>query len=107
MSHGPGPVPEGSQHVDQVNIESGVNVDGEPFCRVEVMYSSSLGMWHRSAYGQLTVAEVRQTALDWLAIAEAAEHDSMVFRFLTENEIIDKGRAAMLLGELRQYRADR
>lgn len=89
-----------------IAIESGVNLQGKPFCHVIV---------DGKPHGQLTPNEVRRMAMNWLEAAEAAEHDSAVFRFLTSDRRPDGHKveaplsaegATMFIGDLRHYRGD-
>jgi hypothetical protein len=65
--------------MDLANIEirSGVNEDGEPFCTV--VATSSDG---RIMLGQMTPDEVRQHGLGYLEAAEGADQDAAVLRVM-------------------------
>ena len=76
-------------------IESGVNQEGMPFCRVSL---------HNEPLGQLTPDEVRNMALAWLQAAEAAESDSAVFTELRAIGL-DISACAAFIGELRDRRS--
>jgi hypothetical protein len=86
-----------------VEIESGVNPAGDPFCRINV-YTGQDG--EQIAAGQLTPTECRDMALKWLEVAEAAEHDAAVFRFLLHLKPGDPEGATRFIGILRNFRGD-
>lgn len=77
--------------------ESGVNPEGEPFVNMT---------WGKEK-GQFTPDETRTFALGLLVAAEAALHDAAFLHWLQEGPLsLDLPRAARLMSEQRQYRAD-
>lgn len=60
-----------------VEVRSGVNERGEPFCTIVAETSSRALL-----LGQVPPDTVRKMALDFLGAAEAAETDAIVFRLL-------------------------
>jgi hypothetical protein len=81
-----------------VNIESGTNTEGKPFCHV---IATAANGW--TMQGQLDPDEVRAMALAWLAAAEAAEQDGAVLRTCLRLEL-PVHLAAAVVGELRKTR---
>lgn len=86
-----------------IEIESGVNPEGDPFCRVNIFTGQD---GEQIAAGQLTPTECRDMALKWLEVAEASEHDSAVFRFLVEKCNPDRDAAAHFIAAIRHHRGD-
>jgi hypothetical protein len=85
-----------------IEVASGVNSQGKPFCHVMV---------DGKPRGQLTPNEVRSMAMQWLEAAEAAEHDSALLRWATTvgrdgTSPLDLESASALIAELRQFRGD-
>jgi hypothetical protein len=56
--------------------------------------------------GQLTPREARAHALGIIEAADAAEHDAVVMRWLVTTLSMDPVKVALVLGELRQARAE-
>jgi hypothetical protein len=54
--------------------------------------------------GQLTVGEVRMMALNWLAAAEAAESDAIVFAVCVEDVGLEKDAALGMIFQMRERR---
>ena len=78
-----------------LEVSSGVSIfDVRPFIRVA--WGEQTGQW--------TPAEARQHALQVLEVAEAAEHDSVVVRWLRERVHVDVDRVGQMLKDLRHYR---
>jgi len=78
-------------------LESGVNPEGRPFVAIR---------WGREA-GQFTPSEARAFALSVLEAAEAALHDAAFMTWLQGPPLgLDLRRAAAVLADQRQYRAD-
>jgi hypothetical protein len=84
-----------------IDVASGVNVKGEPFCHVAATAEDGLEL-----LGQLDPFEVRRMALGWLEAAEAAVHDAAVFRELVETLELAPSTAAVFLEGLRRHRGD-
>jgi hypothetical protein len=84
-----------SGDVEDIFISSGVNEKLEGFCTVSINNGDMLG--------QLSPAEVRALALQWLGAAEAAESDSLVFR-VAEEHGLEREVAAVLVMEMRKLR---
>ena len=84
-----------------IEIEAGVNAQGKPFCRI---------LLDGEPVGQLTPNQVRRMALQWLTAAEAAEHDSCVFKSLIDpsrysaEQALEPAQAAAFISQLREYR---
>jgi hypothetical protein len=90
-----------------VEVESGVNSEGRPFCRINaVVVDGPTRTTLLEASGQLDPDEVRRMALNWLEAAESAEHDALVFNLLTRDLEAPVELAAALLVRLRTWRAD-
>ncbi len=84
-----------------VEVTSGVNEHGAGFCTVHALGPDGQPL----AMGQLTPDEVRTLALAWLSAAEAADQDAALLRTCRRLELPDR-LAAMVVGELRDTRAD-
>ena len=81
-------------------MNSGVSMfTGEPFVEVTVMLDG-----HTHAIGQLSPDETRQHGLAYLAAAEAAEQDALVFKVLTEGVGLDKEHAGAFVLRMREER---
>jgi hypothetical protein len=87
--------------VEGIYIGSGVTVEGKPFCHVTVQMADGT-----LSEGQLDPDTVRKMALDWLMSAEAAVHDSAVYKALTESMEIAPETAAVFIADLRNHRTD-
>jgi len=75
-----------ARQLDGLEITSGVSAStGEGFLIVEAVLSDGA-----RAAGQMSPAEVRMTALGWLAAAEAAESDAMVHAEMKEAGLPNK-----------------
>lgn len=74
--------------------ESGVNLQGEAFCGIK---------WNNE-YAQFTPDALRDLALVFLSAAEAAEQDSMLYRYLIEHTNLTNEQSASVLAELRVFR---
>ena len=83
-----------------VHVTSGVNGAG-----VGVLTVAATGADGRILLGQLTPAEVRRLALDWLEAAEAAEQDAAVLRVVRKLDLPDNLAGAVII-ELRDSRAE-
>ena len=68
-----------SGSLSSVDVVSGVNKNGEGFVTVT---AHSVG--GTNLRGQMTADEAREMALHWLAAAEAADSDAIVFRLLAK-----------------------
>jgi hypothetical protein len=91
----------GVEDLAEVQVTSGVSLfDGKPFCTVRSIAASGLVM-----LGQLTVAEVRGLALNWLEAAEAAESDAAVVAQLREMGGLPDEVVAAFVAGLRARRA--
>lgn len=86
-----------SKDLKNIYISSGVNPRGKAFCTVSINGGDLLG--------QLSPGEVRDMALQWLAAAEAAESDSIVFRMLTEDIELPAGNALPFIEKMRERRS--
>lgn len=78
-----------------IGIDSGVNEKLEPFCVVRL---------NGRGAGQLSPAEVRAMALQWLEAAEAAESDALVTAELVETAGLDLPTAGRFIVGLRRRR---
>ncbi len=78
-----------------IGVDSGVNEKLEPFCIVRL---------NDRAAGQLSPAEVRAMALQWLEAAEAAESDALVVAELVETVGLDMPTAGQFIMALRKRR---
>jgi hypothetical protein len=85
----------------QIDVYSGVNTEGMPFCHTKATSDDGTLM-----LGQSTPFEVRSMALGWLHAADAAEHDAAVFNLLRSEIGVDAEAAARFIGKLREFRAD-
>lgn len=80
----------------QLYLESVVSAQtGEP--RVNLT-------WESTRLGQLSVEEARQHALAVLEVAEAAEQDAFLFRWLQKVVGLSPQKAVLVLGEFRSTR---
>ena len=79
---------------DQIHYHSGVNSDREGFIHLA---------W-RGETAQMTPDEARRMARTLFEVAEAAESDSMVVRFLMEKLGLNLQRAVTVVSGLREYR---
>ena len=86
-----------SGHLTDIHISSGVNDKFEGFCTISINHGDLLG--------QLTPAEVRAMALQWLEVAEGAETDSILFRLLRGNLDLDLNTIGAFVAEVRKMRA--
>lgn len=84
--------------LEGIFMTDGVNDAGEPFVTV-----SAHGTDGTILVGQLSPAEVRQHALGYLEVAEAAEQDAAVLRVI-RNLRIDDELAGLVVMELRKSR---
>jgi hypothetical protein len=84
-----------------IDVASGVNIEGEPFCHVTATSEDGLEL-----LGQLDPFEVRRMALGWLEAAEAAVHDAAVFRELVSALGVAPSTAAGFVEALRKHRGD-
>lgn len=84
-----------SGDVQHIEIRSGVNQHGEPFCTVVINHGDMLA--------QLTPNEVRQMALGWLESAEAAESDAAVYAALRTADM-DPRAIGQFIADLRNLR---
>jgi hypothetical protein len=83
-----------------INMTNGVNEKGEPFVTIAVSNQDG-DIW----LGQLSPDEVRNHALAYLAVAEAAEQDAAVLRCIRKLELPDDLAGAIVI-ELRNSRDD-
>lgn len=80
---------------EQIFCDSGVNAKGEPFIHI---------LWGPQK-GQFTPEEARQFALTVMETAEAAEFDSIFFRWLGATmPDLEPEKRARILGEFRAFR---
>jgi hypothetical protein len=80
-----------------ITYEAGVNPEGEPFVTLR---------WGDQA-GQLTPDTTRELAGHLFEVAEAAIHDAAVYLFLQQHLKLNRAQAAVVISQLRDYRADR
>lgn len=88
----------GAQDLAGIDVRSGVNDRGEPFCTVVARPAKG-----RLVLGQLAPAEVRAMALQWLEVAEAAEQDAATLRCIRRIKLPDELAGAIIV-ELRESR---
>lgn len=81
-----------------INIENGVNEQGQPFLSVTAISTKGEMM-----LGQLSPDEVRNHALAYLEAAEAAEQDAAVLRVVRNLGLPDEMAGAVII-ELRNSR---
>jgi hypothetical protein len=91
---------KGDDDLSNVEISSGVNHEGKPFCTIVCQTMSK-----RLIIGQLDPDEVRRMALQWLETAEAADQDAAVLRVMRKMNLPDD-LAAVIVAELRDSRSD-
>lgn len=86
---------------DLVSIEarSGVNEKGEGFCTLV-----ATGGDGKILLGQMPPELIRKIALDYLACAEAAETDAIVFRLLHEKFKLDLNIVGAFVTDMRNAR---
>lgn len=75
-----------------IDVTSGVNEAGEPFIAVRATAEHDRFV----LLGQLTPNELRQQAMYFLAAAEAAETDAVVFKILTDMGMEPDGRVRFI-----------
>jgi hypothetical protein len=85
--------------LERIEVRNGVNEDGEGF--VSIICRTTGGAL---IPGQLSPDELRQMALQWLSVAEAAEQDAAVLRLIRKLELPD-AIAGLIVKELRDSRA--
>jgi hypothetical protein len=85
--------------LENIEVRNGVNEKGEGFCSIICRTTSG-----ELVPGQLSPAEVRAMALQWLEVAEAAEQDAAVLRLIRKLELPDD-LAGLIITELRDGRA--
>ena len=85
----------GPDHELNIAITSGLNHKLRPFNTIHV---------NGHAAGQMTPAEVRQMALQWLEAAEAAESDALIVAELMETAGLDLQTAGAFIVALRERR---
>jgi len=84
------------KEAEQIFCDSGVNREGEPF--VHIHWGAMKGQW--------TPEEARQFALVVLETAEAAEYDSIFFRWLGKSmPDLALEQRARLIAEFRAFRS--
>jgi hypothetical protein len=76
---------------------SGVNAKGEPF--VQLLRGTEI-------FCQMDVTQAREHAQAVLEAAEAAEQDAFIMSFMQNKVGLDQNRAAQVLIDFRQYRAE-
>lgn len=82
---------------EMLGVTSGVSTSGRPF--IHVSWGDKLAQW--------SVEDARQFAGQCLAVAEAAEHDAIVFAWLGDKLGMTSWPArAQVLNDLRKYRQD-
>jgi hypothetical protein len=81
---------------------SGVNQRGEPFVQLAKVYTKS---GKRDIIAQLDPWGARDTALNALSAAEAAQTDALLLKFMKERVGLDPERLAMVLIDFRNLRA--
>jgi hypothetical protein len=86
-----------------IEIESGVNPAGDPFCRINIFTGQD---GEQIAAGQLTPSECRDMALKWLEAAEAAEHDAASYRCMMADYDLSRNAAASFIAAIRHHRGD-
>lgn len=89
-----------SSDLASIHIESGVNDQGEGFCHIFAHATDRTIL-----VGQLELGTVRELALNFLAVAEAAEQDAAVLRAIRKLELPDD-LAGHIIVELRNSRKD-
>jgi hypothetical protein len=80
---------------------SGVNQRGEPFIQLAKVYKSG----KRDIIAQLDPWQTRDTALNALSAAEAAQTDALLLKFMKERVGLDPERLALILVDFRNLRA--
>lgn len=85
--------------LDGIEMVSGMTEDRKPFVTISATDTDGNRM-----VGQLPPAEVRAHAMAYHEVAEAAEMDSMVARFLMDKLDVTLDIAAQIVGDLRHYR---
>jgi hypothetical protein len=81
---------------------SGVNEKGEPFVQLSKVYKSG----KREIIAQLDPWGARDCALNALSVAEAAQTDALLLKFLKERVGLDGERLGMILVDFRNLRAE-
>jgi hypothetical protein len=90
--------------LSDIYIGSGVSrTTGKAFCHITA--SEHDGDADSELHGQLTPAEVRSLASDWMLAAAAAEYDALVVGLLIEEVGISREAALSFLFKLRERRA--
>jgi hypothetical protein len=85
------------EEAEKLEVASGVATDGRPF--VHLIWGDVQRQW--------TVDEARQFGRQCLEVAEAAEHDALVFAWLGDRlGISEWEKRAEIIHDLRQYRQD-
>lgn len=87
----------------RINVSAGVNHQRQPFVRVTV--DGYLDGRKVALHGQFSSAQIRSQALVWLAAADAAESDALVFQEFEETGA-DTSLIAAFLGGIRARRND-
>jgi hypothetical protein len=88
--------------LEKIHIESGVSAfDNQPFCQVTCRSKEG-----HLLSGQLDPMTCRALALQWLEVAEAADHDAAVMHLLREKAGLDDEAAALFIAELRNFRSE-
>jgi hypothetical protein len=85
-------------HLEGIFMTSGVNESGEGFVHVAAHGAGGVIL-----LGQLSPAEIRQHALAYLEVAEAAEQDAAVLRLIRKLELPEQ-LAGAIIHELREGR---
>jgi hypothetical protein len=80
---------------EKITMTSGVSPEGKPF--VHYLWDDKKCQWSPD--------EARQHALHLLAVAEAAEHDSCIFKFFRDKMDLDFAGAATVIADFRNYRS--
>lgn len=86
--------------LNDINMVNGVNDKGEPFITITATSTDKQIM-----IGQLSPTEIRQHAMAYLEVAEAAEQDAATLRTVRKLDLPDN-LAAVIITELRASREE-
>jgi len=89
-------VDTGSETPLDIQVLSGVNIEGKPFCSVQIN--------NGALQGQMTPDELRGMALQWMQVAADAEADALLFRFFSEEIGLEFQQTGSLLVRMREFR---
>lgn len=85
-------------------LVSGINEKLEPFIQIRV--TAEIDGREITLLGQASPSELRTMGLNQFAVAEAAESDSIVARYLTRDIHLGNEEAAVIIGRLRNHRTE-